>query len=92
MERLAQLLDYMDAELLGNCNFEFLQVGLLSDPAVPSVDLLHLILSLAWCNSRTWLSMHHGCCPEGRYLHKFGDDVICNACAGIPAGSAANPR
>ena len=26
VERVAQLLDYVDAELLGNCNFEFLQV------------------------------------------------------------------
>ena len=26
VERVAQLLEYVDAELLGNCNFEFLQV------------------------------------------------------------------
>lgn len=33
VKRLAQLLDFVDAELLGSCNFEFMQVLLL--PGVP---------------------------------------------------------
>jgi hypothetical protein len=56
VERVGQLLEYVDAELLGNCNFEFLQVvGLPQEsPCADSRVLVSLRLKSGVTESKTW--------------------------------------
>ena len=63
VERLAQLLDYVDAELLGNCNFEFLQVT--GPPHLHPEYALQAWLGAMFDSSAERI-MCHGCCSQGR--------------------------
>ena len=52
VHRLAQLLDFIDAELLGGCNFEFLQVRLLTVQNPHTGQTKRSLHTLALCTVR----------------------------------------